>query len=286
MHLSDILEDCKLTVSGYETLSGGDINKAYCLQATGTRYFLKVNDAGAYPGLFEKEVNGLQALRQHSTLLIPTVIRCGNIKGRQYLLLEWLQNETGYKNYWDHFGKALALLHQHRFDHFGWPVDNYIGSLVQQNAGVQSWPLFYENYRIMPLVRQLFNAGSLNKKDLASAELLCKHLEQLFPAEPPALVHGDLWSGNFMVTTGGKVAVFDPAVYYGHREMDIGMTQLFGGFNEQFYTSYQEIYPLEKGWKQRLAITQLYPLLVHAILFGGGYIGSVRQVLRPFLPAN
>src|SRR5678815_4689936 len=110
MHLSDILEDCKLKVSGYETLSGGDINNAYCLHANGTRYFLKVNDAGAYPGLFEKEVNGLEALRQHCNLLIPTVIRCGNIKGRQYLLLEWLKKETGHHNCWEDFGRAVALL--------------------------------------------------------------------------------------------------------------------------------------------------------------------------------
>jgi len=112
--------------------------------------------------------------------------------------------------------------------------------------------------------------------------MVCKKSEFLFPEEPPALLHGDLWSGNFKITTEGEATIFDPAVYYGHREMDIGMTLLFGGFDQRFYEAYHEIYPLEKDWKQRIPLTQLYPLLVHALLFGGHYVESVRRIMKNY----
>jgi len=113
-----------------------------------------------------------------------------------------------------------------------------------------------------------------------AAENLCKRFDELFPDESPALLHGDLWSGNFMVASNGYAAIFDPAVYFGHREMDIGMTKLFGGFDQRFYDAYEEAYPLEKDWKQRLTLTQLYPLLVHAILFSGYYVDKTRTIIK------
>jgi len=132
----------------------------------------------------------------------------------------------------------------------------------------------------MRLVMQLFNSNAFSKKDVTAAEKLCEKLNEVLPLEPPALLHGDLWSGNFMVTANGYAAIFDPAVYYGHREMDIGMTKLFGGFDQPFYDAYEEVYPLEKGWKQRLQLAQLYPILVHAILFGGHYIDKAKTILK------
>ena len=107
-------------------------------------------------------------------------------------------------------------------------------------------------------------------------------LARHFPIEPPALLHGDLWSGNFLISSNGQAAIYDPAVYYGHREMDIGMTKLFGGFDQRFYDAYNATYPLEKDWEKRLQVTQLYPLLVHAVLFGGHYISQVREIIKQF----
>lgn len=287
--LQAILDDCNLTINRYEPVHGGDINRCYCLHTGKTKYFLKVNDATLYPGMFEKEANGLGALRKVlstfeslATLCAPQVIKCGSIQGEQYLLLEWIEKGSPKPGFWKKFGNGLALMHQKQQSFFGWVEDNYIGSLPQHNTKHNSWHLFYTEYRVMPLVERLFNAGIFTKEDLAMANFFCKQTADLFPKEPPSLLHGDLWSGNYMITSTGHAVIFDPAVYYGHREMDIGMTQLFGGFDQQFYAAYQEVYPLEKGWKQRLPLTQLYPLLVHAVLFGGHYITRAKDSMRLF----
>jgi fructosamine-3-kinase len=161
----------------------------------------------------------------------------------------------------------------------GWKTDNYIGSLVQSNVTKDTWPQFYRDQRIQPLVSRLIDNGSFETCEKRNAKRFCERLADMFPAEPPALLHGDLWSGNFMFTTQGP-AVFDPAPYYGHREIDIGMSLLFGGSNSRFYDAYDEMYPLEGNWKERLPFTQLYPLLVHAVLFGGNYVQRCRQILR------
>ena len=137
----------------------------------------------------------------------------------------------------------------------------------------------------MPLVQKLTNDGVLIAADVVVAEKLCNKLPGLFPSEPPSLLHGDLWAGNMMPVghNGADVpCIYDPAVYHGHREMDIGMSLLFGGFDSRFYDAYNHNYPLEKGWHSRVSLTQLYPLLVHAVLFGGGYVGRCREIIGEF----
>lgn len=282
MNLQAIFDDCGLSVRHYRPVHGGDINHCYCLQADTGSYFLKVNDRNRYPAMFEKEARGLDALRNNSSLLIPRVIKCGVVTSHQYLLLEWMEPGGSSADSWKRFGAALASMHLQRKDYFGWEEDNYIGSLRQLNTSHTRWSSFYAECRIIPLVKKLFDTHAFDKTDLQSATALSQKWDDLFPGEPPSLLHGDLWSGNFMMTKNGEASLFDPAVYYGHREMDIGMTQLFGGFNQVFYESYQQVYSLETGWQQRLQLTQLYPLLVHAILFGGHYIGSCREIIRRF----
>lgn len=261
---------------------GGDINTAWCLHTKEHKYFVKVNDAASYPGMFKKEADGLDAISKTGTVKVPQVIKLGVKDGRQYIVLEWLEREAPVRNFWDQFGKALASLHRQQQLHFGWHEDNYIGSLHQKNTQHQKWLSFCYECRILPLVEKLFDSGKFSKKEVEAAEHMCAISHNLFPDEPAALLHGDLWSGNFMAANNGLPAIYDPAVYFGHREMDIGMTKLFGGFHLDFYRAYNEVYPLESGWEQRLPQTQLYPLLVHAVLFGGHYVSNAAEILKRF----
>jgi fructosamine-3-kinase len=282
LQLDHIFEDCNIAVGHYDPVAGGDINHAYCLHTTDGKYFLKVNDEDRYPQMFDKEVNGLEALRNASTLTVPKVIKNGTVAGAQYLLLEWLDKGTPRYGFWQHFGTALAVMHKTPRPFFGWTEDNFIGSLVQPNTAYTAWADFYTQCRIMPLVKRLADSSAFTARDVKATEHLCNKLPSLFPAEPPSLLHGDLWAGNFMVTAEGGAAIFDPATYYGHREMDIAMTKLFGGFDIEFYKAYSDTYPLEKGWEQRLPLAQLYPLLVHAVLFGGHYVQDVRNIIHAY----
>lgn len=259
---------------------GGDINESFEINTREGKLFVKINDAGNYPGMFEKEADGLMSLKRAISLKVPGVIGVGRMGNKQYLLLEWLQKGSLKVNTWNLLAQGLAELHKVTALQPGWHSDNYIGSLIQQNTDADSWAAFYEQQRITPLVISLYNKGSFSKHDVSAAEQFCKQLESIFPQEPFSLLHGDLWSGNFFITVDGIPAIFDPAVYFGHREMDLAMTKLFGGFDNLFYTRYNEIYPLEKDWHTRLPVTQLYPLLVHAVLFGGGYINKCRNIIK------
>ncbi len=282
MDIRAIINKSGLTINSFHSVGGGDINDAYCLVADEKKYFLKINDAARFPRMFEKEARGLTALEKESRFVIPKVIQHGEVNGRQFLVLEWLEKGRPLKNFWEDFGTAVADMHKTRQNYFGFEEDNYIGSLQQNNTKHESWPGFYTNCRVMPLIRKLKDAGRFSTTDIAAAEVFCKQLDTIFPSEYPSLLHGDLWGGNYMISENGRVAIYDPAVYFGHREMDLGMTLLFGGFSAPFYEAYHQTYPLEKGWRQRIRCTQLYPLLVHAILFDGQYLNSVKEILRTF----
>ena len=269
--------------STIKPVQGGDINDAFLIVDNfDTPYFIKVNDADRFPHLFEKEAKGLIALRSAGIIAVPDVLSTGVVGTRQYLLLNWIERGTPKIDFWEQFGKGLALMHQKTQPCFGFEENNFIGSLVQLNTKYDTWYDFYSQCRILPLMRQLKDKTILTNSDLLKAENFCKKLPEIFPNEPPSLLHGDLWSGNFMIGADGHAVIYDPATYYGHREMDLGMSKLFGGFDPPFYEGYEEIYPLEKRWRDRLPYTQLYPLLVHASLFGGHYIGSVRLILKIF----
>lgn len=282
MNLQSIIKRSGLKISNIQRVSGGDINDAYCLAGDSKKYFLKVNNASRYPRMFAKEAQGLQALQKGCDLVVPAVTEFGEAENHQYLILEWIEKSRPHKNFWEEFGTSLASMHRQPQQYFGFTEDNYIGSLVQNNSVHESWSSFYTECRIMPLVKQLKDNGSFSIKDINTAELFCNKLDDIFPAETPSLLHGDLWSGNYMAAQNGRASIYDPAVYYGHREMDLGMTLLFGGFSAPFYEHYNEAYPLEKNWRKRVRYTQLYPLLVHAILFGGHYVHSVREILKEF----
>ncbi len=280
--LQQILEQCGFHAATVHAVTGGDINRAYKIQHKKNTFFLKVNDANAYPLMFEREADGLAALRNNSDCIIPNVLKTGVVDGLQFLLLEWIERGAPAKNYHSSLGKSLAAMHLQTAEQAGWAVDNYIGSLPQRNSFTNDWCSFYASHRIAPMLKLLTEKGAFGNKEQQYAERLYSQLPQYFPNEKPAFLHGDLWGGNHFPNENGLPVLIDPAVYYGHREMDIGMTALFGGFDRAFYEAYNYYYPLESGWQQRLQLTQLYPLLVHAVLFGGHYVSQSASILAKF----
>lgn len=271
-----LLQDIDLVRS--TPVSGGDINQAFKLYTNNAPLFLKLNDAKRFPRMFEKECNGLVALAETTGWKVPRIILQGSNGNEQWLLLEWLEKQPAHPNAMYGFGQALAHMHQREQAFFGWQDNNFIGSLEQINDKREHWIDFFIDCRICPMLSKLLQTGRIRKDEVERLMDVVSAMAKDFPEEPPALVHGDLWSGNYMIATEGKAAVFDPAVYFGHREMDIGMSLLFGGFDTAFYKGYESVYPLQTGWQQRLPLTQLYPLLVHAVLFGGHYISQALSV--------
>ena len=259
-------------------VGGGSINAAYKLETDSGIFFLKENK-GNFPGMFEAEAKGLKILREGNSFVVPDVIFCKSENGNSFLILEWL--EKGIQDSWLDAGKKLGRLHKNFSGTFGLNHDNYIGSLSQSNRQHHSWEDFFSQERILPQIKLAADAGKINSAICNSAERFCKNISEIFPEEKPSLLHGDLWSGNFFFSESGP-AIFDPAIYYGHREMDLAMTKLFGGFDAEFYSGYEEEFPLEKNWKQRTDFCNLYPLLVHVNLFGRGYVNDVKSILGKF----
>ena len=270
-------------------IGGGSINDAYRLDTNKGPFFVKVNPgsrqgnpADRSPSMFEAEADGLQRLRGTNTLRIPEVIAFGEDQDDSYLLLEHIEGGVKNTGFWEDFGKGLARLHGHTNATFGLACDNYIGSLKQVNTPCAKWDAFFIQCRLEPQVKMARERQRIGMGDVLRFERLYAELPSLFPPEPPALLHGDLWSGNFLCDANGKPVLIDPAVYFGHREMDIAMTKLFGGFEPAFYRAYNEERPPAAGWEERVDLCNLYPLLVHVNLFGGAYAQQVAAILKRY----
>lgn len=279
--LSDHLERF-VDIERFTPIGGGSINDAYRLDSSHGPFFVKVNSWDRFPGVFEAEANGLQRLKASGALRVPAVIAYGEDHDDSYLLLEWVsQGERSFR-FWDSLGRGVAALHRTRSDRFGLERNNYIGTLKQENGWKDTWHDFYIAHRLAPQLRTAVDRGRLGSGDELRAERLFRALPNLYPQEAPALLHGDLWNGNVIGARDGAAVLVDPAVYYGHREMDIAMSQLFGGFDAAFLTAYEEANPLAAGWHDRLDLWQLYPLLVHLNLFGGDYREQVVGILKRY----
>jgi len=269
-------------ILSFYPVSGGSINQAFQLKTSLGNYFLKYNDASRFPQMFQKEAKGLELLRNSGAINVPEVLLATEAGKHAFLLLEHISSAPIKNEFWDEFGKSLAVLHAHKADKFGLDHDNFMGSLEQSNNFHKSWITFFIEERLQPQVRLAREKNAISKTDVLAFERLYRNMGEIFPKAQPSLLHGDLWSGNFMVNEAGKPCLIDPAVYYGHPEIDIAMTTLFGGFSQRFYEVYNHYNPLEKGWQSRLDIYNLYPLMVHVNLFGGGYLSSVRGILGRF----
>ena len=271
----------KENIQSISTVGGGCINNCYAIQFhTNEKVFLKTNINEAKDN-FEKEKFNLNYLKGKSSLRIPEVIALFEECDKVYLVLEYLERTVEDDAFFLVYGKGLAELHKNTTSFFGWYHDNYIGSLVQQNNQRSTWSEFYITQRLDPLVKECYDKKMLDKISICSFENLYNRLEDIYPNEPSALLHGDLWQGNRMPVKEGA-AVFDAACYYGHREMDIAMNLLFGHLPSSFFDAYNSVYPLEKSFMQRKDISQLYPLLVHAVLFGMSYIYDIKSIIKKF----
>ncbi len=264
------------TVERTARLGGGDINEAFEVRlAGGRRIFVKQNQS-ADPAMFPAEARGLAWLAAAKALRVPEVIAVSSSPA--FLALEYLEPARHRRDFDEELGRGLAALHRFGAASFGLDHDNFIGRLPQINTPEADWPTFYRTRRLEPMMRHL-DAALARRFDALFARLP----ELVGPAEPPARLHGDLWGGNLHADEAGAPCLIDPAVYGGHREVDLAMMRLFGGFSPRVFDAYAEAYPLPEGHEARVPLYQLYPLLVHVGLFGAGYIGSVQRALAKVL---
>lgn len=280
---TSIEEHLGTTITHTQPCYGGDINQAAQVHTQAERYFVKWHPQ-APPKMFSTEARGLEILAKSETLRVPQVIAYQDHSSDtpEFLLLEWLVSGQRQATTATQLGEGLAQLHHHHAEQHGLDHANYIGSLPQPNTQTTSWVEFYGEQRIraqMEIARQK-NQLSANLEKILNR--LINRLPELLPEPSPALLHGDLWSGNVMTLADGSPAIIDPAVYYGHREVELAFTELFGGFRAGFYDAYQANYPLDKAYAERKALYQLYPLMTHMNLFGGGYTSRVEAVAKHF----
>jgi protein-ribulosamine 3-kinase len=264
-------------------IGGGCINHGMMLEVPQQKLFFKWNDAHKCPGMFEAERKGLELLSQQHCIRIPKVIEVIEGQTHSGLLLEFIPNSRRKMGSEEALGRQLACLHRCESEKYGLDHSNFMGSLPQDNSYKSSLYDFFIGNRLEPQLQLGLKKGAISKTIYEQFQAFYHQLPELLMEEKPALIHGDLWNGNYVIAEDGEPVLIDPAVAYGNREMDIAMTTLFGGFGDSFYAAYNESYPLQTGYAQRFDIYNLYPLLVHVNLFGGGYLHQVKEILQKYL---
>ncbi len=270
----------KKGVASVTPLGGGSISTA--MKATlkdGETVFIKISPQRR--DTFLKEANGLRELARAGAIKTPAVLQADE----KILVLEFLPSSSpsNRKSFFEEFGRQCAALHRCTSSSFGFFENNYIGSTPQENVPqVDSWKEFYFTRRLHYQFTLAEKNGYAELEMRNAFNVLGRRMDELIPedGEPPSLLHGDLWRGNVLCIDKGRPAVIDPAVYYGHREADLAMTLLFGGFEESFYSAYDEAYPLNRGWRKRMELYKLYHLFNHLNIFGEGYYGQVLGIMR------
>ena len=264
-------------------VSGGSIHRAWHI-ADGLRHcFVKTNKIAAAP-MFAAEARGLQAISGTGAVRTPNVVTLGQTEDQAFLVLEHLDLAALDQKGGARLGAAIAQLHRVTGDSFGWAEDNFIGATAQRNAPHPSWPHFFGDRRLRPQL-QLALQNGMDKALVAKGYAVIEPIGGLFidyqPA--PSLLHGDLWSGNAAQCRDGTPVIFDPACYYGDRETDIAMAELFGGFPASFYAAYRAAWPLDPGYEARKPLYNLYHILNHFNLFGSAYLGQAQRMIERLL---
>jgi fructosamine-3-kinase len=270
-------------IDSVKPVSGGDINQAYLLHVGQQSYFIKINKANMLD-MFKAERAGLNEISATHTIRVPEPLSCGVANNQCYLLMENLNLKSGSPVTDRQLGIQLAQLHLIKQPYFGWFRDNTIGSTAQENKRNESWPAFWCAMRMkiqLGLAENNGFCGSLQSK----GDQLCEDLDKFFTRHHPhpSLVHGDLWAGNAAVNNQDQPVIYDPACYYADREVDIAMTELFGGFSPDFYAAYNDTYILEPGYKTRKKLYNLYHILNHLNIFGSAYLSQAENMIEKLL---
>ncbi|MBP6386266.1 MAG: fructosamine kinase family protein [Pseudarcicella sp.] len=268
-------------VQDFEFFYGGNFNLAVKVKVTEGVYFIKWNN-GDHHGMFEAEAKCLQLLQNTHTIAVPKVVNYGKILDKEYLMIEFMSSSFNKDNYWEDFGHKLALLHQNTNTQFGLDFDNYIGVQKQTNDWMENGVDFFIQKRLKAQIDIANYDRKISKPLNDKFENLFQKLHNIIPNDKPSLLHGDLWSGNVMTNPQGEAALIDAACYYGLREAELAFTTMFGGFETSFYEAYNSTYPIPKGFSERIPIYNLYPLLVHVNLFGGGYLDAVEKIVSKY----
>ena len=271
----------KFELANYRPLGGGCINQAYQISGNGSTYFVKLNQASEVE-MFAAEAQGLEQMFATKTIRVPKPICWGIAGNNSYLALEWLELGSANRHCWEEMGRKLARLHgAGGANQFGWQRNNTIGSTPQINPWCDRWADFFAQHRIGYQLRLAQRRGGNFPAPETVVEAVKQQLALVSPQS--SLVHGDLWSGNAACTSDGEPVIIDPATYYGHREVDLAMTELFGGFPPAFYGGYNQEWQLDEGYQQRKTLYNLYHILNHFNIFGYGYASQAASMIRQIL---
>ena len=269
----------EFAIANTKSVGGGCINQGYRISSNDAEYFVKLNQASQIE-MFVAEAVGLKQMFATNTITIPKPICWGTAENSSYIVLQWLNLAGGGSENWTEMGRQLAAMHrQGKSDRFGFEVNNTIGSTPQINTWMDNWADFFAEQRIgyqLKLAKR--KGGNFPDTDNIVNAVKNRLRDRLFPEA--SILHGDLWSGNAAITADGAPVIFDPATYYGDRETDLAMTELFGGFPAAFYSGYNEVWQLNSGYQQRKSIYNLYHILNHFNLFGGGYGSQAARIIK------
>lgn len=268
-------------LSSCSMLSGGSINEVYKVtKLDGNTNVIKFNSEKNFP-LLLSEFEAVKLIRSKSDIIkTPEILKKGVVYNQSFLIMNYIEPGVKTNNFWSSFGFKLSEMHKNTSEFFGLDKNNFIGSLEQKNTLKKSFIDFFICDRLEEMLKS--TANYFSKNEIKQFDNLFTELHNIIPEEGPALIHGDLWSGNFLCDKNEEVVLIDPCTHYSHREMEISFTYLFGGFDTQFYSSYTENTPIEPGFSQRIQIYNLYPLLVHLNLFGKTYLAPIQQTLKNF----
>lgn len=263
-------------------VEGGYINKSYCIRSGNKQWFCKINSATKFPQLLSKEKNSLDFIERQNIIKTPEVINQYEAGGLQVLILEWIKEGQKNEGFWKKFGEQLAHLHRVSNDYFGREEDNYMGNICQTNAPSSDWINFFIHQRLMPMVKRCSEQKLLKRKHRSAFEKLYYRLPDFFDNQcKPSLVHGDLWKGNFLCNENADPVLIDPSVYFGHRAVDLGMTNMYA-VNKEFYLSYNYHFPLPSNFKEQGELCNLYALLIGLSVLGKDCRPLIESTLKRF----
>ncbi|MFK2819984.1 fructosamine kinase family protein [Flavobacteriaceae sp. LMIT009] len=275
-HISHVID---YKTQNIKSISGGDIASAYLLETSTEKLFLKVH---SNVKLLQAEAHALNTIANTNCIATPNIHAIGNYENNGFLVMEYIESKSPNSRDFELFGTQLATLHQTSSEYFGFDQNNFIGSLPQSNNQHSTWLDFYIEERLNPQLQLSIDKGLLHQKEVPTVKKMKESCTHIFQNIKPSILHGDLWSENFLISADGIPYLIDPSTYLGHAEIDIAMSKLFGGFGSSFYESYHKIIPQDHYTSKRIELYQLYYLLVHLNLFGRSYYASVKHILTKY----